>query len=102
MHETQRTISDWAVATFGDSKNPHVPVERMLKECNELKLKLEQPAISYEELADEIADVMICAYRAMDALGFSLHACVDHKMEINRARKWILHGDGTGQHVEGT
>ena len=98
--ETQKTISDWATNTFGYPKSPEIAIQRMLKECKELEEKINMEIFSYEQYADEIADIMICGYQAMDTLGFDLHACIDHKMTINRNRKWKLSGDGTGQHIE--
>ena len=100
MLETQQTICDWATKTFGNSYSPEIHIRRMLEECKELEEKSEMGIFSHEELADEIADIFICGYRAMDALGFDTHSCIDHKMAINRHRKWKLNGDGTGQHVK--
>lgn len=96
--ETQRTISDWATKTFGHP-TPEVAIRRMLKEAKELESKLAEGA-SYDVLADEIADVFITGYKAMDTMGFNTYACIDHKMHINRGRRWKLNGDGTGQHIE--
>lgn len=100
MHETQRTICDWADKTFGFSKDPRSTIERMLKEVRELEDKMESGAATYEELSDEMADVFITGYRVFDMLGYNAQACIDHKMEINRARKWKKNGDGTGQHIK--
>lgn len=100
MHETQRTISDWAVKTFGNSKSVEIVIKRMLKECYELQELLDSKKWTEEQLADELADIFICGYRAFDALGFKANACIDHKMQINRARKWKMNGDGTGQHIK--
>ena len=102
MHETQQTISDWVIATFGYPKIPEIIIIRMIKECHELENKLRSGPgqKGYEEYADERADIVICAYHAMTTLGYNLHSCVDHKMQINRARKWKLNGDGTGQHIK--
>ena len=98
--ETQKTVSEWATKTFGYPKSPEVAIQRMLVECKELEDKLESGAATHEDIADEIADIIICGYQAMTTIGFDMNACVDHKMEINRARKWKLNNDGTGQHVK--
>ena len=100
MKETQRTICDWADKTFGYSKDPRSAIKRMLKEVEELKDKMDSGAATFDDLADEMADIFITGYRVFDVLGFNGDACVDHKMEINRARKWKLNGDGTGQHIK--
>jgi NTP pyrophosphatase (non-canonical NTP hydrolase) len=97
-YETQRTISDWASETFGNP-TPEIAIQRMLKECKELENKLSNGA-SYDDLADELADVFITGYKAFDVLGYQAHACIDHKMQINRGRRWKCNGDGTGQHIE--
>ena len=98
--ETQKTVSEWATKTFGYPRSPEVAIRRMLDECKELEEKLEMETFSYEQYADEIADIMICGYQAMTTIGFDMNACIEHKMEINRHRKWKLKGDGTGQHIK--
>jgi hypothetical protein len=95
MRETQRTICDWADNTFGFT-TPNSAINRMLQEVREVEWH--KP----DELADECADVLITLYRVADTFNFDLHACVDHKMEINRGRKWKSNGDGTGQHIKET
>ena len=97
--ETQKTISEWATKTFGYPKSPEVAIRRMLQECVELHLKLDE-GCTHEQYADEITDIFITGYQAMTTIGFDVQACIDHKMEINRHRKWKLAGDGTGQHIE--
>ena len=101
--ETQKTVSEWATKTFGYPKSPEVAIQRMLKECKELEEKLEMKICNnsqYEKYADEIADIFITGYQAMTTIGYNVQACIDHKMEINRHRKWKLAGDGTGQHIK--
>ena len=103
MHETQRTISDWATNTFGYPKSIKIVVDRMIKEVNELE---ELSNINYtnelmlDDMVDECADIYIVLCQVMNTIGYDLHSCVDHKMEINRARKWKLNEDGTGQHIK--
>ena len=103
MHETQRTISDWATNTFGYPKSIKIVVDRMIKEVNELE---ELSNINYtnelmlDDMVDECADIYIVLCQVMNTIGYDLHSCVDHKMEINRARKWKLNQDGTGQHIK--
>lgn len=107
MHETQKTITDWAVNTFGYPKNILPLVDRVLKESDELK-QLRDECFKYndmvfEKIADECADIYITMCNLMGTMGYDLQACVNHKMQINRGRKWKLNGDGTGQHIkEGT
>ena len=104
MSETQKTISEWGFKTFGYPKNPIVIVDRMLKEVKELEELKEQfkkyNDSVYTKMADECADIYIVMCQVMETMGYNLQSCVDHKMEINRARKWKIAGDGTGQHIK--
>jgi NTP pyrophosphatase (non-canonical NTP hydrolase) len=104
MKETQKTISEWGAETFGYPVSVKAIVDRMLKEAKELEeftthVNFENKG-SYEEIADECADIYIVMCQVMNVIGYNLHACVDHKMQINRARKWQRLGDGTGQHIK--
>ena len=104
MKETQLTISDWGHKTFGYPKNYVTIIKRMLKECKELEELIDNNAhfndALCDDIVDECADIYIVMCHVMTTIGYDLHACVDHKMEINRARKWNINGDGTGQHVK--
>lgn len=53
-----------------------------------------------DKIPVEAADVLIVLYGVAGMRGFDLHAEVDQKMAINRARKWAARGDGTGYHVK--
>lgn len=92
-NETQKTIDDWANNTFGYI-DINTSIDRMLQEVEELKLA------TPEQVEEECADILITLYRVASAIGYDLHACVDHKMQINRGRKWKSNGDGTGQHIK--
>ena len=100
MKETQKTISDWGHKTFGYPKTVRKVVDRMLKEVDELKHWSEYEDAAHDKMADECADIYIMLCHVMTTMGYDLHACVDHKMQVNRHRKWELNGDGTGQHVK--
>ncbi len=99
MHETQRTISEWGFKTFGYPKDAIVIVKRMLKEVKELEEVIKNDA-TYDMIADECADIHIVMCQVFATMGYNFQSCVDHKMQINRARKWKIAGDGTGQHVK--
>lgn len=99
MVENQKTISEWASKTFGNI-NRIVAIGRMFKEVDELGEINPEDKDSFEKISNECADILITLYRVAEVHGFDLHACVDHKMQINRARKWKIAGDGTGQHVK--
>ena len=98
--ETQKTVNDWAIKTFGRIKNPQTAIDRMLKEVRELEKLSRYNDAAYEEMADKCADIYIVMCQVMATIGFDMNACVDHKMGINRHRKWELKGDGTGQHIK--
>ena len=102
MHETQKTISDWGIKTFGYPKSTKIVVDRMIKEVNELEelSNMDMNDAVYDDMVDECADIYIVLCQVMNTMGYDLHSCVDHKMYINRARKWKLNQDGTGQHVK--
>ena len=104
MIETQQMIAEWGFKTFGYPKNPIVIINRMLIEVKELEEVIETQGCFndaiYEKIADECADIHIVMCQVMTTMGYNLQSCVDHKMEINRARKWKIAGDGTGQHIK--
>jgi hypothetical protein len=54
-----------------------------------------------DKVPAEAADVLIVLYGLAGMRGFDLHAEVDRKMAINRARRWRANGDGTGYHIRG-
>jgi NTP pyrophosphatase (non-canonical NTP hydrolase) len=96
MIENQKTISEWAVKTFGYPTRER-SIHRMLEEVTELSITDYE---DFNKVSDECADIYITMCQVASIYGFDLHACVDHKMQINRNRKWKLAGDGTGQHEE--
>lgn len=99
MIENQKTISEWGFKTFGYPKDVITITKRMLKESKELKEAIEKD-VTNDMIADECADIYIVMCQVFTTMGYNLQACVDHKMEINRGRKWKIAGDGTGQHIK--
>jgi NTP pyrophosphatase (non-canonical NTP hydrolase) len=51
----------------------------------------------WTSLAEFVAESLF--YRTIDPL--KCQAAIDAKMAINRARKWVVTGNGHGQHVDG-
>jgi len=101
MIETQKTIDEWAVKTFGPMKNECRAIERMLQEVEELKELYSNNDIGdMNKVANECADILITLYQVATTIGFDLHESVDHKMQINRNRKWKRAEDGTGRHID--
>lgn len=114
MTETQHTIAAWADATFGPVSSLTSIAERAMVELRELVEKcraLDEAIAGDGEFAgngeydprhatEEAADVVIVLSRLFVELGVDMHAAIDRKMAINRARRWTLDGNGHGHHVE--
>jgi len=84
--ETWASINQWCDDTFGPATIPQI-IERAKEEFAELETEGADHAI-------EAADVVICLCRIP---GFA--EALEHKMAINRRRKWRLTGNGTGYHI---
>ena len=97
--ETQKSIASWAADTFGIA-TPARCATRMNEEVAELLAHLTSPVTIPYEAAEECADILIVLYVLAERLGTDIHAGVERKMAINRARKWKLDGSGCGQHIE--
>ena len=95
--ETQRSMCDWAEATFGPVSAPVSLVDRAMLEMEELKEAV--VAQDHAEIGKEAADVLILLYRLADQFGLDLDQEVAGKMAINRSRTWVQKGDGTGSHI---
>ncbi|MTI17364.1 DUF550 domain-containing protein [Rhodobacteraceae bacterium RKSG542] len=99
MNETSHSIRTWADAAFGEVSDPVDLVKRAREELAELEEAIVANESSREIVA-EAADVMILLHRLADINGHDLSQAVDAKMAINRQRKWVRSGDGTGRHVK--
>ncbi|MEZ5938461.1 MAG: DUF550 domain-containing protein [Hyphomonadaceae bacterium] len=95
--ETSATIREWADATFGEVSDLSALVARARMELDELEAAVRAGDIP--EIGREAADVAILLHRLAALVGRDLSAEVDAKMEINRSRRWLASGDGTGRHV---
>lgn len=95
MSETQASISAWANQTFGHPVSNLSIMNRAHDELSELGVAL---AIDdYDPFApEEAADVIIVLMRLFDRFGTDWQTEVDKKMAINRARTWVLDGNGHG------
>jgi NTP pyrophosphatase (non-canonical NTP hydrolase) len=72
--------------------------ERLYNEFEELEATVQRG--KYQNIPNELADCLIVMYSLASILKIDLMHEVDKKMNINRRRKWKLHGDGTGQHID--
>ncbi len=102
-NEDQATITTWQRETFGETTPWHA-FQRMQKEYWELRDLIHAMdhgrKVALGEVAGELADVLITLYRVAEVSGINLEAAVDHKMQINRARKWAVDATGNGQHIK--
>ncbi len=96
--EDQHSIQAWAEEAFGEPTGAMRLAMRANMEMSELLV--EAQGNNKGSIVEEAADVLICLYRIADACGYDLHQIVDDKMAINRKRKWISAGDGTGFHAK--
>ena len=98
MKETQESIAVWADETFGP-----VSLFRAIVRVNEEMSELLTGSCYQSEVPGEIsgecADILITLYRVAEYAGIDLHAAVDAKMKVNRARVWKKDGSGCGYHV---
>jgi len=94
--ETQKTICDWAVGTFGEPDS----VERLLARLNDEYIELVNAVLLGDDVEGEAADVVVVLYQLCQKAGIDLKVAVDNKMIVNRARKWSVTADGVGQHID--
>jgi hypothetical protein len=92
--ETQKSINEWADSVFGNNYDIAAARNRAVDEMGEFIVARDISAV-----ITEAADIVITLYRLAAVAGFDLQTEIDRKMQINRARVWIAHGDGTGHHV---
>ncbi len=91
--ETQRSINEWQRQTFPDATLDGV-IGHLREEFQEFLDSNDQL-----ETAVEAADLVILLYCWAAINGVDLHAAIDAKMKINRARTWNIQQDGTGRHT---
>jgi NTP pyrophosphatase (non-canonical NTP hydrolase) len=97
QQENQTSIAEWAEEAFGPVSDYSALVKRASLELIELEQAVYDG--SKDEIANEIADVMILLYRLAELNKIDLAAAINKKMTINRKRRWLKSGDGTGRHV---
>jgi len=95
--ETQKTISEWIVSTFGDAGSNASVIARANREMSEL-LQAVTINDNHPELAEEAADITIILMRLCERVGADLLTEIDRKMQVNRNRKWKV-ANGHGYHV---
>lgn len=95
----QGEIFDWAQSTFGPA-DLRTLKGRMMDEVIELGNAINESA-SPEKIADECADILHFLFQMCELNGIDLISATEEKFQKNRARKWVLNGDGTGKHQKG-
>lgn len=117
--ETQQTVGEWIDTTFPgtDPESPRksiraleemvelclasgATVEAILAAVNKAVVADAGKAAKPEKIPAEAADVLIVLYGVAHMRKFDIHAEVDRKMAVNRARRWAARGDGTGYHIK--
>lgn len=97
MHETQKTISDWANETFGPAQSNIRVAVRANEEMAEL-LRALSADDNHPKAAEEMADVVIVLTRLATSLHVDINAEINRKMATNRNRVWKKDGTGHGYH----
>lgn len=116
--ETQYSIGLWQTKTFGPLRSFTTQSIRANLEMGELLRASEaldrftqesprtlsaQQTRQHSELSaavvEETIDVMIVLMGNLCALGVDMKTEWTRKMQVNRKRKWVVSGDGTGHHV---
>ncbi len=93
MNETIESVAKWADETFG----PTTPKQALIRALSEIDELLGSHQAADLNLVEEAADVCITLYRYI----YLVDPCaIEKKMAVNRARKWKLNGDGTGNHLK--
>lgn len=97
----QQRITKWSDDTFGPVRSNLSIAVRANEEMAELLSCLSRND-NDQHAREEVADVIIILCRLVCRLGGNMVRDVDSKMEKNVLRKWVLRGDGCGDHVKGT
>ncbi len=102
MTETQETINQWQLDTFGERM--YKPNELAIRTNTEMAELLTAVASngSRKQISMECADVVIMVMGLCSSLSISLQEAVDYKMAVNRERKWDIPETGHVQHKEAT
>jgi NTP pyrophosphatase (non-canonical NTP hydrolase) len=92
VREIQREISDWANLVFPDRTAHDALCKLMLEEIPEFALAQKDPG--------EYADLVILVLDIATLNGIDVAAAVRDKMEVNRARRWIVGDNGLMKHTK--
>lgn len=110
LNELQLETGTWADATF-PSSTPLTILSHFEEEANELlETWLALPGEphtfppSISDVAEEAADCLLLLLHLAHKTGFSLFDAAEHKLAVNRQRKWKAEPEAAGhiKHVEGT
>lgn len=96
-YESQRSISEWADATFGTSTLPRIAIRASLEMHELIEAVAENDHVA---MVEEAADVIIVLMRIFHYSDVDFMDVINRKMQKNRARKWTRDGAGSGQHID--
>jgi len=96
--ETQATIREWQIDTFGAPTNSMRTATRLNEEVAELLVDMSLG--NHAKVPDEMADIYVVLCGLAGELGVDIAAEVDKKMTINRARRWRITDEGHGYHIK--
>lgn len=97
-----KEFMQWGDVTF-EKVTSISSMSKMQDEVNELWREVARPDRNRAHIADEIADVMMCALMTAQRSGISyeeLEEAFKKKLEINKGRKWKLNSNNTYSHVK--
>jgi len=98
VSDLQALVVDWAKRAFPD-RNLHTVIHKLLvEEWCELAVSLSRGR--YNQIEDELADVMILLLDLCDMLGVDMGAAIRKKMRINEVRTWIVDSHGMSRHSD--
>jgi NTP pyrophosphatase (non-canonical NTP hydrolase) len=96
-------VVQWQRSVFGET-NPPAAFARAAVEFDELRdkvaaFKAGDMSVGYAQMSEEAADVCIVLAAFAASFGIDLAEAIEAKMARNRARRWVVTGEGCGQHV---
>lgn len=99
LGDLQAYVAAWADATFGRVSVPRDAIDRMNTELKELQAAAVLVPADTVDVANELADVVICGLRMCAVLGIDFSQVLARKQVQNQGRQWISDGRGNGQHT---
>ena len=96
VERLRQWVLDWATVTFPDRSIDTVRF-KLIQESGELVLALATQ--KWDDVADELADVLILLLDLTEMLQIDIATAIHWKMETNRSRTWEIDNEGLSYHV---